>query len=432
MVDVENMLRCLSSADDTMDRNVIEPLVALGPEAVDALIPFLDSEDTTLCAMAALALGMLYPEERYSTVAEVLRGPSREVRAMWGACKRALPHLEAMAERGDVRLTLHACDTMLTIGDRDGYVAFWLAWALGDADMKNRLHALEMLERMQKNAAPAVSALVKCLGDDDKKVALQSAWVLAELGKAASEAIPLLESWLKLDDQRMRAVGACAIARIWKSASVLPMLIDAMLQGDEYCRCYAALGCMPLGPLAAPAVPGLIAVIEDGLRDPNSLSRHHAIMALEDIGPGAAPAAGVLAKFLDALNGNTDVMLLSDGSAACCSLAAMGPGGREAIPELRNCLNWGPEDNEWLRLTRLAASEALFRITGSTLPALTVASEMLADEFTAYDAVDLLGKLGSAGRSAVPDLQRLLEHDDEFLRDRARRALAKIMADGTL
>jgi hypothetical protein len=55
---------------------------------------------------------------------------------------------------------------------------------------------------------------------------------------------------------------------------------------------------------------------------------------------------------------------------------------------------------------------------------------MLDDKFTAYDAIDLLGKLGSSARSAVPDLQRLLEHEDEFLVHKARRALAKIMAAG--
>jgi HEAT repeat protein len=105
----------------------------------------------------------------------------------------------------------------------------------------------------------------------------------------------------------------------------------------------------------------------------------------------------------------------------------MGPGAREAIPALKNCLNFGPEDDALLRWTRLEASEAIWRITGSTLSALTVATEMLADEFTAYDAVDLLGKLGAAAESAVPDLQRLLEHDDEFVVRKARRALAKIM-----
>jgi hypothetical protein len=81
-----------------------------------------------------------------------------------------------------------------------------------------------------------------------------------------------------------------------------------------------------------------------------------------------------------------------------------------------------------LRLTRLEASGAIWRITGSTLAALTVATEMLDDEFTAYDAVDLLGKLGPAARSAVPDLQRVLEHEDEFQVHKAKRALAKIMA----
>ncbi len=105
-----------------------------------------------------------------------------------------------------------------------------------------------------------------------------------------------------------------------------------------------------------------------------------------------------------------------------------GTRARAAIPALKSCLNFGPEDDVMLRLTRLEASEAIWRITGSTLAALTVATEMLDDEFTTYDAVDLLGKLGPAARSAVPDLQRVLEHEDEFLVHKAKRALAKIMA----
>jgi hypothetical protein len=68
------------------------------------------------------------------------------------------------------------------------------------------------------------------------------------------------------------------------------------------------------------------------------------------------------------------------------------------------------------------------RITGSTLSALTVASEMLDDEMWWWKAIGLLGKLGTAARLAVPDLERPLAHDDEFRRYDAERALKKIMA----
>jgi HEAT repeat protein len=43
-----------------------------------------------------------------------------------------------------------------------------------------------------------------------------------------------------------------------------------------------------------------------------------------------------------------------------------------------------------------------------------------------YNAIDLLGKLGTAARSAMPDFERLLAHDDEFVRNRAKRALERI------
>ena len=283
MSDIEELLRSLSSVDNPLDRKGIGQLTAVGPDAVDLLIPYLRHQDTTLCAMAAMAVGMLYPEERYSSAAKMLKGPSQKDRAMQVACKRALPHLEAMVERGDVRLTLHACETMRIIGGQDGYVVFWLTWALVNADSVNHLWALGMLDRLGKNACPAVPALVKCLAADDKKVSLRSASVLGGLGKAASEAIPILETWLTSDDQRMRVTGAYAIAKISKSTSVLPVLIKAV-----------------------------------------------------------------------------------------------------------------------------------------------EAPEMMDDEMWGYNAIDLLGKLGSVARSAVPDLERLRAHDSKFVRDRAKRALKKI------
>jgi HEAT repeat protein len=424
--DIDELLRHLSSADQETERDLVGQLTAAGPDAVDLLIPYLRHEDTTLCAMAAKAVGRMYPTPFCTSTAEALRGPSREDLAMLAACKRALTHLEDMAERGNVQLTIHACEAMLKIGDSDGLVAYWLAWALADVDVENRLCALEMLERLRKNAAPAVSALVTCLGAEEKDVTLQCAQVLGGLGKAAAEAIPILKTWITSEDQHLRAMGAHTIAKISKSTSVLPVLIAALENGDEYSRCYAALGCKPLGPLAAPAVPALMTVIEADMRDPDVESRHHAITALGDIGPGAAAAAGVLAKFLETLDADAEGWLLTDSSAACRSLAAMGPGAKAAVPALRNCLNWGPEDEAMLRWTRLEASEAIWRITGTTLPTLTVASEMLDDEMWRWKAIDLLAKLGSAALSAVPDLQRLLAHDDEVVRYDAERALERI------
>ena len=176
-----------------------------------------------------------------------------------------------------------------------------------------------------------------------------------------------------------------------------------------------------MGHLANEAVPFLIRIIERQMEAPD-FSCGDALEAMGEIGaPAGVP---VLVTFLDSLDADSDPLLIHLGEDACRSLAAIG--GSAGIPVLQKHLNWGPDDDESLRRLRLHASEALWRLTDSS-HTLAVA-ELLGDhdKWIRCNAVDLLGVIGS--RSVVPDLQRLLEGDDEDGRQHAADALKRIGA----
>jgi hypothetical protein len=76
------------------------------------------------------------------------------------------------------------------------------------------------------------------------------------------------------------------------------------------------------------------------------------------------------------------------------------------------------------------AAEAISKITGSPERALSVATELLSDKerWLVGHAADLLGRLGSAAKPVIADLQRLLHHDHEYTRKHVRAAIERILS----
>jgi len=413
---IEELLRLLSSADSETEADVIGQLVMGGSEVIDRLIPYLGHQDTMLCAMAAKALGRLARNDG--------EFPQRQ---------RVLSCLEGVVETGNALVVLHAAEAMLYLGGRRDWVASRLAWVLTAEDMDTRLYVLDLLGQMEKGARPALPALLRFLvtveeleemDASEREVCWRSAAVIGDIGEASAEAMPILQTWLTSRDPMVRAVAACTIAGICPDADdlSLPMLlIEALASDDEDQRCYGAIGCHRLGPLAVVAIPGLARVIDAGMADPDCLARNKAILALGEI-PESVP---VLTKFLEETDPKSDYRLLMDAENACAMLAAIGAGAEAAVPVLRR---WARVGDHYMQF---CASAALWSITKDTGEALATAMAWLGDEdgWVKCRAADLLGMLGTAARSTVADLQRLLAHDDEHVRCHAEEALKRIMAE---
>jgi HEAT repeat protein len=226
-------------------------------------------------------------------------------------------------------------------------------------------------------------------------------------------------------DFETRILAAAGLARLNPSRAdlLMPTLIDGMQSDDEAHRVYCCFACGSLGTLATAAVPTLTGL----LTDDNEFVVQHATQALEAIGHASASAVPALVGLLR-IGTDSLGIYIAHAWAAVGVLAAIGPAAHDALSALQQCLALDGTEDELIRLVRLSAAEAIWRISGETEPAVRVAMEMLGsgESEVRCSAVELLGNLGPVARPALPDLQRLLDDAEEAVRQRAKVALRNI------
>jgi HEAT repeat protein len=196
-----------------------------------------------------------------------------------------------------------------------------LTRGLKDCEVLARLTALDALETLGVDAAPAAPALVKALCDPDRFVRWASARILGRIGAVQVDtAVPALVHLLDDSDLDLRRAATVALGRF--------------------------------GPAARAAIPALIRAL---LTATDAEMRIAVIHSLGGIGTDARPAIPALAK------------TLSDPDARVRQTAAellgkFGPSAREAVPALRCALNDESEE------VRKAASDSLLNILLPALP----------------------------------------------------------------
>jgi HEAT repeat protein len=199
----------------------------------------------------------------------------------------------------------------------------------------------------------------------------------------------------------------------------------------------------------APADPAVaVPALTEALKDDNEMVRELAVKILGDLGPSAGEAVPALIAAIQ----DEDSQVQQD---ACHTLGKIGPEAREAIPALRQAL-LGPNDYvhsaaaiALQRLDRQAAVPALIASLeegkASTRPtrrrqvalelaafgaearaALPALIRLLKEDAVRAFALDALGGIGPDARAAVPQIVAALKDKDEFVRERAAKALEKI------
>ena len=133
---------------------------------------------------------------------------------------------------------------------------------------------------------PAVPTLIDALHDSDESVRTSAAYALADMGKTAQEAVPALTDAAKDKSPWVRRhafEGLGIIGQQMDGASDLTQMVQVLTEGlsDEYywVRYNAARTLAILGPLSEPALPSLVAQLEDE----NRYVRFHAALALKQI-----------------------------------------------------------------------------------------------------------------------------------------------------
>ena len=144
----------------------------------------------------------------------------------------------------------------------------------------------------------------------------------------------------------------------------------------------------------------------------------------------AADLTLLVAGFLTEIDADSDGITVIGGYDACRLLGLLGSQASGAIPALDHCIGLDGSQEVLVRWLWLKAVKAKWKITGDPTAALSVATEMLGDpDFCMVaHAAELLGELGPIAKPVLADLQRLLDHEEEYTRKDVQAAIERILA----
>jgi HEAT repeat protein len=336
----------------------------------------------------------------------------------------AIPSLaKALADK-NAGVRRHASRALGSIGVAAKKSARAVAAVLSDEDPQARVYAAEALWRITGEAREQVEILIRLLDEEGWIVPSGAARSLGEIGPDAVEAVPALAKLLTHRNHLVRGPVAEALGRIGPGArAALPALEEALEDkgykwGRHFVSTHAAVALWRITGELKRALPFLKAVVG------SKWSSSPGIEALGEMGPAAAEAAAVLAVVLHKGAG-TGIR-----QRAAEALGRIGPAAKDAVPALEKALG------SYARNIRVAAAEALWRITGKTgraVPVLVrIAQEKRWDQYlrsTRLRAVEVLGNMSGAASDAAHVLTELTEDEDPDIRQAAVDALRKIRTE---
>lgn len=212
-----------------------------------------------------------------------------------------------------------------------------------DYPVEVRWRAARALGNFGPPAAPAIGGLIANLKDDDHRVRAYSCFALGRIGDKASEvaAASLVERVTDVHAVVRRAAIDALIALRPDRKILVPLLAKALEDAEPQIAVAAVQTLVGQGEAV---VPALISALE------NEKAAYWATVALEQLGPRAAPAAPTLTKLVN--HSDPEVRL-----QAIMTLAAIGEAARPAIRPIADRLV-----NDQLNGVRYAAAYALGKI----------------------------------------------------------------------
>ena len=419
-----NIAKILNAADPGDAAAAVMTLSERGEAAVPGLCKALENDEA--CYWAALALSEIGPKAAGAVpqLAKLLQHKDAEIR---------MQALVAMAEIGTAaRTQVGAINALLGSDPEDG-VRYAAAYALGSIGDKS----------------VGREALNEALDSDDPFLKVAGAWALLKLSQGETpllrKAVKNVVDGLSSDDAHVRLAAARALSdpsipeglvapafakamaglQADQPEKILP-IVDALgslgpkvvpgcirsLENKRPLRFYAMQVLIRVGPDAAPAVPALMATLDDS----DATLRREALFVLGAIGPGAAAAAEKVAEKL--ADEDSDVT-----HAACYALGNMGPAAQAALPALAKQMSSG---DEFLQIVSVWASLKInpndAKLKEKAVPYL---AKGLSDvrEHVRVESAYMLGEIGAPATAAVPALKKAQSDSSPLVRDAATAAL---------
>lgn len=257
-----------------------------------------------------------------------------------------------------------------------------------------------------EEALPLLRELAR---DSDSNARQQAVEVLESLRSEAAPALPELDLALRDGPTPLRAAAADTLAAI--GAPALSTLRAALTAEDAEVRRFACRGLGAIRATAAGAVPDLMKILID--REEDEEVRLRAVWALGEI--GTDQAVGTMADVFMAEGGVLGLWIAE-------ALTKMGRPARAAADALRSALH--QDDSE----LALVSAGTLIELRRHEEQAVWTLIRVLqeGDVDMAIEAAMLLGEAGPCAHPAIPALRHAEQSEDEDLRTRAKMAIAKI------
>lgn len=238
---------------------------------------------------------------------------------------------------------------------------------------------------------------------------------------------------------------------------IVPFVVKQLKARDVNTRRRATEVLKLLGPAAKPAMPALIAALDD-----DSFAAHGAMEALGAMGADAQPAVAVLVRKFEAIRPDARESDF-EKREILTALEHIGPGAREAVPQLQK---WLPDNPRAARVlaaigpdakaavptleklfaegtneAKCSAVLALVKITRKTDPYVGKLAEIVQrskDPNSRANALEVLASIGADARPALPVFLAVLKErnprqgpfGEPDLRYAAAQALVHFGADG--
>ena len=302
----------------------------------------------------------------------------------------------------------------------------------GQADAEKRVRAIDRIATFADFVEPAAKALIGALNDPDSRVKGFAAQCIGEVSPPIKAAIPPLLRTLKDQNASIRESAVTALYHMGPDSSeAVTSLIEAI--SDPSIAHLAMQVLAVIGPPAKAAIPALIKALG------NIVLSYYAAYALGGIGAEARQAVPLLTPFLKSPH-------IKLRRSAADALGRIGPAAETAVPSLmeayrdheflerasRNCHQFSGRDvrNKYAGhpgLLQVDIGLAVWRISEDPL-----ALDMLVDRFddatasVRICALDGVRELGLRAAPAVPDIARLTDDPEVWVRYHAVRALAPL------
>ena len=396
-------------------------LLALGGDAVPALVKAMEQEDEPL-ADAAMWVLVRIGDAAVSPLVRALESPSPPLRSRAATILGRVDvpaHRLSEAGEGLTRLLVQAPargvadvrGTLLRIG-RPAVPSLVAAFAAGDASARTRV--LDALARILPPAPDVLPVFLVGLGHADQDVRRSAAQGLARYGPQARGAVAALGVAARDSDASVRRAAIEALGNVGRAAdTTLPVVVAALRDGDEAvaAAARAALTCLDRVTLPMEALGSLDGILAD-LGSADVGARRAASASLVLIGPEAAPAVDRLAAAM------ADI----DPAVRSWAAQALARQGESGAAQLAQVLQQGSS------VAREAAVEALGRMGEEAASEAPPVLDALALSRLRPAAVRTLGRMG---KPAVAKLGRALQDERAAVREGAALALARIGPDAS-